>query len=256
MKKVAALGVGLLMLGTASQASASFETGNVIMSIYDTAADYEMGLDLGTLSNVTAASNVTLYSGLSFTGLNFAPLTSGIGVFTTGADQNEDNYWGSVATNRSTGINMSTELFNGMTFYGLAKTVGNGYSSIDSDNNGIITSTASSVDSYVGNMQYGKNGEAGTPNFYSGMVSEPYAEAEFPASNPYVDLYLYQFATDLNTYELYQVGDSYAATIRLTASGDVILNPTQSSEVPVPGAVWLLTSGLVGLAGLRRRYNS
>ncbi len=255
MKKVVALGVGLLMMGTASQASAAFETGNVIMSIYNTAADWEMGLDLGTMTNVTTASNVTLYSGLSFAGLNFAPRTSGIGVFMSSALIDEDNYWGAVATNRSTGVNWNFDaLGNAAAFNGLYTSVKGAYAA--GNNNGIFIGKTSTAASYVVKMQNGKNGEAGTPNFYTGMVSEPTAEAEFPVSNPYVDLFLYQFATDLDTYELYQVGTSYTAVIRLTATGDVILNPTQSSPVPVPGAVWLLGSGLLGLAGLRRRNNN
>jgi hypothetical protein len=169
----------------------------------------------------------------------------------------DDNYWGAVATNRSTGVNMNLDsLGNAMDYNGKYITVSNTYSKGDTDNDGIFVGKTSPTTSYVTNMQFGKNGEAGTPNFYTGMVSEPYAEAEFPVSNSYVDLFLYQYATDLDTLELYQVGTSYAAIIRLTATGDLILNPTQTSEVPVPGAVWLLGSGLAGLAGLRRRNNS
>lgn len=261
MKKVVALGVGLLMMGTASQASASFETGNVIMSIYDAADNYEMGIDLGTLSDVTSASNVTLYSGLSFSGWNFSTLTSGIGIFMNTSDNVNGIYSGAVATARSTGIIMTTSSIDPSNAYntaanysGLSGKIYNWYSNSDTDHDGVMTGAATFAASYVVNMQNGKNGEAGTPAFYTGMVSEPTAEAEFPVLTPYVDLYLYQFDTNLESYEIYQVGDSFAATIRLTASGDVILNPT-SSEVPVPGAVWLLGSGLVGLAGLRRKHN-
>jgi len=255
MKKVVALGVGLLMMGTASQAMASFERGHLSMTIYDTANNYEMGLDLGSYASLTG-SNVTLYSGLSFTGWNFAYMTTGVGVFMDSSDTNEGIYSGVVGTNRSTGLALNTYYAGGDSFNDFSEKVRRYYSTADTDGDGIVLGTATFASSYVVNMQNGKNGEAGTPGFYTGINQQPTAEVEFPVSNPYVDIYLYQWDTNMDTGELYVVGGtSYTAIIRLTATGDVIFNPTQASEVPVPGAVWLLGSGLMGLAGLRRRNN-
>ncbi len=38
-----------------------------------------------------------------------------------------------------------------------------------------------------------------------------------------------------------------------TVSGQVLVNPSQASAVPIPAAAWLLGSGLMGLVGLRKR---
>lgn len=44
-----------------------------------------------------------------------------------------------------------------------------------------------------------------------------------------------------------------AATWTLSASGDLVYNVPGASTVPLPAAVWLLGSGLLGLAGVGRR---
>jgi hypothetical protein len=42
----------------------------------------------------------------------------------------------------------------------------------------------------------------------------------------------------------------YMATITLDSAGNLTIT---NSPVPVPGALWLLGSGLLGLVGLRRK---
>jgi hypothetical protein len=39
-----------------------------------------------------------------------------------------------------------------------------------------------------------------------------------------------------------------------TDDGHNLITGVVSSPVPIPGAVWLLGSGLIGLAGIRRRF--
>jgi hypothetical protein len=43
------------------------------------------------------------------------------------------------------------------------------------------------------------------------------------------------------------------ATIRTYADGTTQLNPTSVAQTPVPAAVYLLGSGLLGLVGIRRK---
>jgi hypothetical protein len=40
------------------------------------------------------------------------------------------------------------------------------------------------------------------------------------------------------------------------STNDFIVRPDSGSVVPVPGAVWLLGSGLIGLAGIRKKFKS
>jgi hypothetical protein len=71
----------------------------------------------------------------------------------------------------------------------------------------------------------------------------------------YVDQYLYYFDYD-------GAGGDKAgvevAVIRTLLDGNqimTVINPGSAPAVPVPAAVWLLGTGLVGLVGIRRRKN-
>jgi len=251
MNKVLALGVSsLLLLGAASQASASFEANHWTMSVYDAANDKEMGIDLGLIADLSA-QNVTLKSGLSFTGFDFTASTSGIGIFTDMSNPTAWYHEGYFATSNNSGTaSISGTFANAQAFTSAEGSVRTyGYAANDGNNDGVALIAASFANSYLSYFNVSTNGG------YAGLQMVAGQEAEFPTAGGYVDMYIYQFATDA-TYTPVQVGDSYQAIIRLYDTGSIILNPTATSEVPVPGAVWLLGSGLAGLIGIRRRKNS
>jgi hypothetical protein len=81
----------------------------------------------------------------------------------------------------------------------------------------------------------------------AGFLTTPNAEAQLSSSG-YVDLYLYYYA-----YSAMNVAGSGTeiADIRTFADGSTEIIPLVST--PLPAAVWLLGSGLVGLVGIRRR---
>ena len=82
-----------------------------------------------------------------------------------------------------------------------------------------------------------------TPGYYNQFIDGD-GEGSIGAEG-YVDLYLYYIkgiTVQPGTIAAYQ------AVIRINNDGTVVLNP-----VPVPGAIVLLGTGLIGLAGLRRR---
>lgn len=263
MKKVFALGVAsLVMLGTASQASAAFEEGNFIMSVYDTAANLEMGIDLGAISQTelqTANLHKVLASGLAFTGLGFSNTqTSGVGVFAMDLTNNPAStymYSGYFATTNSTGTpSLAQGYGNGSANVSAMKNVGSAYKASDQNQDGIASFAATFPGSYVSYMNTTQAGG------YAGIQTQVAVEAEYPVvAGSYVDMYLYQYMTNAtyNGHNEINYGGPVngQAVIRLTNDGQVILNPG-TAPVPVPGAAWLLGAGLLGLAGIRRRKNS
>lgn len=252
MKKGIAAGIaGLLMMGTASQALASFETNHLVMSIYDTASNQEMGIDLGNITTMDLSSqNVVLASGLSFDGWNFNKYTSGIGLWTDVSDEPNNLFSGYFGITNATGTaKISSTYTNAVSFWDNEMAIRGAYGRLDTNSDGITTLAATHWSSYATLFNL-------APANYAGLHNGTNYEAEFPLTADYVDLYLYQFTTDMDTWDIVQDG-GIKAVFRLTADGQVILNPnaTPGSEVPVPGAAWLLGSGLIGLAGLRRRFN-
>lgn len=253
MKKIFALGVsGLFMLGAASNAAAYFEAGNLTMGIYDNTNSQELGVDLGAITDLSATNQV-LASGLDWSG--FDATASGIGVFAAiGAGYQWDGYYATTSAN-FLGTAQSNSINTLLTF---ADRVGDGTTTVTGRYN-----TADGQDGTVDGI--GLLGATLYSTGYNGAINATYAglnpSAAFEANlvqvaaDGFVDMYLYHVANDVNAgqYDALLVGTGYEAVIRLTDAGEVILNP---NDVPVPGAVWLLGSGLLGLAGVRRRKNS
>jgi hypothetical protein len=57
--------------------------------------------------------------------------------------------------------------------------------------------------------------------------------------------FFYGFEEPANIISYFTLTDNYVGIVNLT---------TETSPVPLPGAIWLLGSGLLGLAGLRKRF--
>lgn len=82
----------------------------------------------------------------------------------------------------------------------------------------------------------------GDDGFMSGILTDGSGIANLGAADS--DMYLYYINTDRELVDL-------GLLLETGINGTVIT--AESSPVPIPGAVWLLGSGLAGLVGLRRK---
>ncbi len=77
-----------------------------------------------------------------------------------------------------------------------------------------------------------------------------------------VEVYIYHYVTSVVDWDTGELaanlvagnGTDYAAKLIVYADGHVVLDAASGAPaVPIPGAVWLFGSGLLGLVGIRRR---
>ncbi|WP_320044881.1 hypothetical protein [uncultured Desulfobacter sp.] len=97
----------------------------------------------------------------------------------------------------------------------------------------------------------GMNSGGKADGTYSGYNNVYFSYGEAVLSEDSVDMYLYYFDAFSNL--VLDGENNYQAVISFNGDGSIVLN--QTSTVPVPGAVVLLGTGLVGLVGLRRKMS-
>jgi hypothetical protein len=109
---------------------------------------------------------------------------------------------------------------------------------------------------------YALNSRSTTPGQFGGY-NKNFADGEILltdlASQNFLSMYLYKF--NVNNLQINPVDPSngvpYFGELRLFADGHTeVVIPSASSAVPIPAAVWLLASGMIGLVGIRRRRDS
>jgi hypothetical protein len=232
MKRLAVLLTAIcLVFAIAGNAAADFTFGansSLALSIYDPTGD-ETGYDLGLIG-----------AGLDLTATNQSlgsvTVTSGNYVALYSANSDYTSFYG-LTDPGAPGINSS------------------GIVSFQNNIRGIwnmaYENGASPVTIESSNFR-SANTRLGTAGAYGGIVP---ADAATPIilDGSDLDIYLFQYdGITLNTG-----GDAttdYVAKLRITSDGDVVLNP-EDTPVPVPAAVCLLGSGLLGLVGIRRKNN-
>ncbi len=104
----------------------------------------------------------------------------------------------------------------------------------------------------LGNLPfYDTSGNAAQPGWgltntgpFSNVHADPYWTVEYATELTSAWLFNAFNGLQLDTYETYE--SNYEAYVWVLRTGDI-------SQVPVPGAIWLLGSALVGVAGVLRR---
>jgi len=257
MKKIMMLlVVAVLMLGVSGQAMAYFTDGDLIRVVYSTinGTGYEYATDLGSFSSLGISSTGGAYTGPT-QNLN----TSNFGILT--GQTNFSNMYvtyfiADAALNSNNGAAWtSSAMTNGG--YKLANGAGSFFNATElpmSLWNSKGTISASNTQADPSGLSWWANAESsgGTLFYYQGFLDNTKgpAEANLTALNTTggtVDQLLYYYGSNLN------------ASGRGTVVAEIITNADGSTTIegapttPIPAAVYLFGSGLLGMFGLRRK---
>ena len=231
--------VAVLMMGFSGKAMAAFTNGDLIRVVYQDNGTVEVATDLGAFSATTPITSNIQYSANHFStsmfGTGFADLY--VGYFITNGTFPQA--WTSGPLTGQTSLARM-----GSPYLAAAASVLNYYSYLGGGASQ-VTGNQTDVDSYVyamdksiNNGAYGVMGGLFTP---SNNADTSLAALGTGAS--YVDCALYYYDTNTTAAGL------NIATIETLSNGTTEL----VSAAPVPAAIYLLGSGLVGLVGMRRK---
>lgn len=270
MKKTVALAVaGLSMLGAVGQASAYFEENHLTQVFYN--KDFgEVIVDLGMIGtdfSMTDKNKVLAAAGtVDYAMAGVASWSAlSMGFFGDNTDLNLTGYSQYSATTSQVTPGQTGNFGTMDAFDQTADWIGSNARNNWGANDSAVVSYAI-ADNYISYYrQFNAMGK--TNGSYALQLESNVGEgklAPLDTVGGYVDMYLYHYGTDMDNFMatgdisyLYTLlpnsdGTNYAV-LRLSADGSTILNPTSSSDVPLPGAMLLFGSSLLGLFGIRRK---
>ena len=250
MKRIFAILVAtaLVFCSVGSAMAAYFDSNNLMMVVYNW-DDKEVAIDLGDFSTVDySVGGQTLAAAGSVDLSSFGGAVSdwsdlNVGLFTA--------YYGNSTFHFVLGATQDTALtINSAaktTFFTAATKVHTTYAASGTQ---VATGDASytySYSNYLDNLAYGQM--AGY-NPYSASLAGPDLSALL--TDGFIDLYLYEY--DANGNLVAGNGVDYSGIIRLNADGSIVtVAGGNTTPTPIPGALVLMASGLVGLVGIRRK---
>jgi hypothetical protein len=232
----------MMMFSFAGQAMANFAEGDLIQVVLtNDGSGNEVVTDLGSFTSTSAITTgatftnsvdfTTYFSGKSMSDLSVVYFVwdgNDTGIWVTGNDGGQLSGSGKKSGTNGAAMNL-------LTYY---QSLGSGSQ---------VVGASSNASSYWNLMD--KNG-AGVGTFAGFIKNSADVNASLTAlaTTGYVDQYLYYYAgSTLNSSK----SGVEIADIRTYADGHTEIIPLVST--PLPAAVWLLGSGLVGLVGIRRR---
>ena len=251
MKKLFAIlvTVALVVCSAGPVMAAFYDNQNLMMVVYNN-TDNEVAIDLGNYDTVDysvagqtlAAAGSVNPAGAQFgsavdswddlhVGLFTANRTSGVYHFVLGTTQNTRNPINSAAK---------------ANFYTQSSNTHNTYRAAGEQ---VVTGSASYNYSYSTLLDAGAYGQMAGYNPYNASLAGPDLGALL--TDGFIDLFLYEY--DINGNLVAGNGVDYQGIIRLNANGSVVTVAGGNPVVPIPGALVLFASGLVGLIGIRRK---
>ena len=211
----------MLVFGIAGNASAYFETGNAFAVFYAD-GDNEVAIDLGVL---TPGSGITLDApDLSmFTAAITSYNQINVGIFAAEAGYSN---WFATTTMDTPSVSGSSIV----SFTSGAGTLASTFAGADADNDGMAVLEKSGT---TGTYHQVMNSNGTAPGYYAGF-------------NP-------NFQLGEATLDAVGAFTMYLHNFDITTADPAAMVSVNAAPVPVPAAVWLLGSGLIGLIGIRRK---
>lgn len=238
-KKMIALLAGALMTLGASNAMAYFADGDLIRVVYDSAGTFEQATDLGSITALSSASNLTIggidtssvadKSGLMVTYFAKQITGTGTGSFYIAQDATQTT---------SAGINGSKWSSIG------ASSMASVYTYYNSKGTATVNVLTTDTNSYAKKLDQSNT----SPGLFAGLTDA--------STKDFAEVSLSDIA-NVNAMNLYYFQDGNAkqtvSTPYLTILTDSTGTHITGTATPIPAAAYLLGSGLMGLFGLRRK---
>lgn len=259
----AAIAVAVSAPASAAITTSSSGNGNLFLSVWDTVSETSYTRDLGVSMNdfitgnlpggglgttaagysLSFAADGTLTSWLSSVSANAAGLIWNVGAM----DGQGQNRYLTTAASMSGMVNQQLNALNDGADVFIANTNGLGTHSSLTDGSNTASKSLDGDPAFAGGAAWGSNWGGNAVGFTSGAL--------IGASNFFWALAANGGSTVASAF-INQFGNANGfSTWTLASNGTLAFNSPNAvpSEVPLPAAVWLLGSGLLGLVGVARR---
>lgn len=249
MKKLFAIivTVAVVLCGTVPAMAAFYDNTNLVLVAYNW-TDKEVAVDLGNYNTMDYGVGQTLAAAGSVNLGQFGSAVDSwddlhVGLYT--AHKDSTNVYHLVfATTENTrpDINIAPKanFVSGSTAH---HTLNRGAGQV-------VVKAATEVNSYTNKLDLKAYGQMAGVNLYNAPLASPTLDA-LSIAGGFIDLYLYEW--NISGVPVVGDGTDYQGIIRLNADGSIVTVAGNNPVVPIPGALVLFASGLVGLIGIRRK---